>query len=107
MFILEKCGKAEKVTSDVNGLACDKNNPCYCYGSISLQGPNDDECNVGKVYRSGKPVCNPTFSEKAGNVICNELGFYGVNQTSTETDGWVYSSSIDDIPENLEVYDFV
>ena len=82
LLIPEKCGKAEKVTSDVNGLACDGSNPCYCYGSICLQGTNDDDCNVGKVYRSGKPVCNPSFSKKAGNVICNELGFFGVNETS-------------------------
>ena len=84
MFISEKCGKAELVTNDVNGLTCNKKKPCYCYGSVCLQVPSNDDCNKGKVYRSGKPVCNSKFSEKAGNVICNELGFYGINQTSTE-----------------------
>ena len=76
----------DKELEKIDNLSCKPESPCYCYGSICLKLPSKDaECNSGQVYQSGKPVCNNEFSEKGGNVICNSLGFYGIQDHKTIT----------------------
>ena len=74
--------------SGAGSMECSDSKPCYCYGKICLV-PKDAtmDCKQGNVFIKATPLCGApsAWNEKAGKIICQELGFRDVEKiTSNE-----------------------